>query len=509
MLLILDELKNQSTQRTRGATAQEAVAHASCNVIARLDAPPDTRDGRLVLRATPLFDGPYTRADGLETFVVRAERVRECLDNLNKGAGGGPGSILAFGNAWRDRETGDLSVGWINTCVSAQKVKGELNHHQDRRVEEVFAQMPVLDFTNVRRAAGEPERVRWPLGQDFAEARAPVGGRWRTVAFDRAWLKEKLEQAWDARQQEGVSVNLRLPVLRPERSRAVVDAAGARAALEALLAADRYRSVLTRIGAGGAADARWQPLMRGESAAEWAARLLAKAPGFDASGAPVADPETGEQVQVDRFSLIEGIDNDVLFAAAGRGELSVEFLPRDALLVASKNAVGLAHDVRALLQAESADDLRAVRFTFGRDPEAVSRVALVLQRHDERTYVVAGPFRLDTGPNYAPATVPSPHWRLPAAPGAADARAPAEPEPEPPLEPATVQDIPELGDDDFELDRAALGVALEAPAAAAPAPVEAPRPPPRRAKTVESVEPAPAPSAPASRPVSRPAAPTL
>jgi len=240
--------------------------------------------------------------------------------------------------------------------------------------------------------------------------------------------------------------------------------------------------------------------MRGERAAEWAARLLSKAPGFDEGGEPVADPETGESVQVDRFSLIEGINNDVLFDAAGRGELSVEFLPRDTLLVASKNAVGLAHDVKAILQSESAADLRAVHFTFGRDPEAVSRVALVLQRHDERTYVVAGPFRLDTGPNYSPATVPSPHWQLPAAPVATDARAPVEPEPEPPLEPATVQDIPELGGDDFELDQATLGVALEAPPpASASAPVGAPQPPrapqplPRRAETVL---PAPAPASP-------------
>ena len=510
MLSILDELKNQSAQLTRGATAKALVAHASCNVIARLDAPPDTRNGRLALRATPLFDGPYTQADRPETFVVRAERVKECVDNLNKGAGSGAGSILAFGNAWRDRETGDLSVGWINTCVSAQKVKGELNHHQDRQVAQVFAQMPVLDFTNIRRAAGEPERVRWPLGQDFAEARAPVGGRWQTVTFDRAWLKEKLEQAWDARAQDQVSVNLRLPVLRPEHSRAVVDAAGAAAALAALLTADRYRSVLTRIGGGGATDARWQPLMRGDSAAEWADRLLSKAPGFDERGEPVADPETGEPIQVDRFSLIEGINNDVLFDAAGRGALSVEFLPRDMLLVASKNAVGLANDVKAILQSQSADDLRAVHFTFGRDPEAVSRVALVLQRHDERTYVVAGPFRLDIGPNYSPATVPSPHWQSPAAPVAADTRAPAEPEPEPPLEPATVQNIPAL-DDDFELDQAAIGAALEAaaPPVAAPAPVEAPQPPrtpqppPRRAETVE---PAPAPT---TRPAGRVPAPTL
>ena len=522
--MLFDDLKKQSAQISRGATAKAPVAHASCNVIARLDAPPDTRDGRLILRATPLFDGPYTAAGRAETFVVREARVKECLDNLNKGAGGGAGSVLAFGNAWRDRETGDLSVGWINTCVSAQKVKGELNHHQTRRVEQVFAQMPVLDFTNVRRAAGEPERVRWPLGQDFAEARVQAGGRWQTVAFDRAWLKEKLAQAWDARTQESVSVNLRLPVLRPERSRAVVDRAGAREALVELLAADRYRSVLTRIGgrAPGEAgsDARWQPLMRGESAGEWADHLLSRGPGFDASGAPVFDPETGEQVPVDRFSLIEGVDNGVLFDAAARGELAVEFLPRDTLLVGSKNAVGLANDIKAILQSESADDLHAISFTFGRDPEAVARVALVLQRQDERTYIVAGPFRLDTGPSHSPATVPSPHWR-PAAP-AAEARSATEPEA--PLEPATVRDIPDLDEDDFELDRAALGAALEeAPVsvpAPAPAPVGAARPS-RRAGATQTAEaataprpaepvtdPAPAP-APAPQPTRRYAAPTM
>ena len=516
--MLIDKLKKQSAQIGRGASARAPVAHASCNVIARLDAPPDTRDGRLILRATPLFDGPHTAAGRAETFVVREARVKECLDNLNKGAGGGAGSVLAFGNAWRDRETGDLSVGWINTCISAQKVKGELNHHRERRVEQVFAQMPVLDFTNVRRAAGEPERVRWPLGQDFAEARVQAGGRWQTVAFDRAWLKEKLAQAWDARPQESVSVNLRLPVLRPELSRAVVDRAGAREALVELLAADRYRSVLTRMGvAAGEAgsEARWQPLMRGESADEWADHLLSRGPGFDASGAPVFDPETGEQVPVDRFSLIEGIDNGVLFDAAARGELAVEFLPRDTLLVSSKNAVGLANDIKAILQSESADDLRAISFTFGRDPEAVARVALVLQRQDERTYVVAGPFRLDTGPSHSPATVPSPHWQ-PAAPAARSAA-----EPEPPLEPATVRDIPDLDENDFELDRAALGAALEevpAPVSApapAPAPVGAARPS-RRAgatQTAEAATPAPptakaAETAPAPRPVEPVTAPT-
>ena len=96
MLLILNELKNQSTQLTRGATAQAPVAHASCNAIARLDAPPDTRDGRLVLRATPRFYGPYTQAGRPETFVVRAERVKECLRStvILLATASGTGSVI-------------------------------------------------------------------------------------------------------------------------------------------------------------------------------------------------------------------------------------------------------------------------------------------------------------------------------------------------------------------------------------------------------------------------------
>ena len=461
------ELRARSHAASQGASAKRAPAHTSCNVVARLEATPETQGEALVLRATPLFAGPYTQAGTAETFVVRADRAKECKGNLNKGVGAGVGSVLAFGNAWRDEKSGAISVGWINTCISAQKAKGEMNHHHHRRVEEVYAQMPVLDFTNLRRAPGEPERVRWPLGQDFAEARVQAGGRWQTLGFDRTWLKAKLDEAWAARAQETVSVNLRLPVLRPERSVRVGDAAGAAAALEALLAGDRYRSVLTRISGGGEAETRWQPLMRGEDIAGWAARLLEKAPGFDARGEPVADPETGEQVRVDRFSLIKGIDNDVLFEAAGRGELQIEFIPRDMVLVASKNATALANDIKAVLESASADDLRAVNFTFGRDPEAVSRVALVLQSQDDRTYVVAGPFRLDAGPAYSPATVPSPFHQPPVAP-ARPARPALAPEPEPPLEPATAADIPELEEGDFELDAAAIDAALVAGAADVP-----------------------------------------
>lgn len=476
MISKLDELKKRTADLTRGASAKPHSVHTSCNIVARVVATPETRDGALVLQAAPLFDGPYTRAGQPETFVVRPERVKECHDNLNKGAGAGTGSILAFGNAWRDDKSGTISIGWINTCISAQKAKAEMNYHQNRRVEEVFAQMPALDFTNLHRAPGEPERVRWPLGQDFAVSRVQSGGRWQTVKFDRAWLQEKLGQAWEARAQGQVSINLRLPVLRPEQSRVVRNEAEAGAALEALLAGDRYRSVLTRISAGREVAARWQPMMRGENVAEWASQMLSKTPGFNDKGEPVADPETGEQVRIDRFSLIADIDNGALFAAAARGELQIEFVPRDAVLVATKNADGLANDVKAILQSRTADDLRAISFTFGRDPEAISRVALVFQQQDERTYVVAGPFRLDAGPAYSPATVPSPHWQaaVAAVPGAEAAPAA---EPEPPLESATVQDIPALGDDDFELGEANIGAALDAgPAngAVAAAPQESP-----------------------------------
>ena len=73
---------------THGATAKAPVTHQSCNVIARLDAPPETQGGVLILRATPLFDGPHTATGRTETFVVRADRIKECKDNLNKGRWG-------------------------------------------------------------------------------------------------------------------------------------------------------------------------------------------------------------------------------------------------------------------------------------------------------------------------------------------------------------------------------------------------------------------------------------
>ena len=230
----------------------------------------------------------------------------------------------------------------------------------------------------------------------------------------------------------------------------------ARTALHALLKEHPYRSILTRISDGQAVETRWQPLMRGADVTEWAAQLLSQTPGYDQQGRPVADPDTGEQVRVDRFSLIQGVNNDLLFDAAQQGQLDIEFLPREALLVASKNAVGLANDIKQILQAETAADLRSVAFTFGNDPEAIARVALVLQQQGDRTYVVSGPFRLDTLPSYTVATVPSPYLRLPSQPIRPTQDVDA------PLESATVQDIPPLSaEDDFTLDAATLDAVLD------------------------------------------------
>ena len=449
-------LRTQSQQTSLGATAKPPTSHQSCDVIVRLEAPPDTQNGRLSFQATALFDGPHTQAGQTDTYVARPERTRECLENLNKGAGSGPGSVLAFGNAWRDQESNTVSIGWVNTAISAQKAKGELNHHHHRRIEMAFAQMPVLDFTNVNRAPGEPERVRWPLGLDTIQARAPVDGRWQTAIFHRDWLKDKLQATWEARHQDQVSLNLRLPILYPEQAMRVRNSMDARTALHALLKEHPYRSILTRISDGQAVETRWQPLMRGADVTEWAAQLLSQTPGYDQQGRPVADPDTGEQVRVDRFSLIQGVNNDLLFDAAQQGQLDIEFLPREALLVASKNAVGLANDIKQILQAETAADLRSVAFTFGNDPEAIARVALVLQQQGDRTYVVSGPFRLDTLPSYTVATVPSPYLRLPSQPIRPTQDVDA------PLESATVQDIPPLSaEDDFTLDAATLDAVLD------------------------------------------------
>ncbi len=504
----LSALREASQVLTQGATAKPARVHQSCEIAAHLETTPDTQDGRLIFKATALFDGPHTRAGQTDTYVVRPEQVKPCLDNLNKGAGFAPGSVLVFGNAWRDQENGLVSIGWVTTAISTQKAKAGLNGHHTRSLEQVYAQMPVLDFTNVNRAPGEPERIRWPLGLDRIEARAPIDRRWQTVTFDRDWLKEKLGAAWEARQQDLISLNLRLPVLYPEQAVPVWDEASAANGIAVLLAEHPFRSVLTRVCDGESVATRWQPLMRGVDTTAWAEQLLAQTPGFDAEGRPVADPETGEQIMVDQFSLIQGVDNRLLLDAAQREDVHIEFLPRDSLLLATKNAPGLANDVKAILQSASARDLHAIAFAFGDDPEAVSRVALILQRQpDHKTFVVGNPIRLDTGPTYTVANVPSPHLQIPASlPASASTGAPAAEPPEPPLESARFDDLPPLAEDDFELDDAAVNAALGPPPAAPAASAAPPAAPAPRTSRVDGASPPSAaiPTPPTSAPTSTP-----
>ncbi|MCP5426438.1 MAG: hypothetical protein H6970_15445 [Gammaproteobacteria bacterium] len=455
----INRLREDSNAVQHGAQAKPLRAHSSCEIVMQLESTPETANGQLRFQGTALFNGPHTAAGQTDTYVVRPERIKECLDNLNKGAGSGPGSRLVFGNAWRDEASDTISVGWVTTAISAQKQQTGLNGHQRRRIEEAYAQMPVLEFTNVNAGRGEPTRIRWPLGLDSIETRVNTGGKWEAVTFARPWLAGKLAEAWEARAQEKVSINLRLPVLYPDQAVAVQDLVSAKAGLMKLLGENPYRSVLTRLSDEDTVESRWQPLMRGTDPAAWADRLLARTPGFDAQGQPVADPHTGEQVRVDAFSLIPGIDNRLLLNAAQAGQVSLEFLPRESLLVATKKAPGLAHDVNGILQADSNTQLHKIAFAFGTDPTAVARVALVLQETEDqsRTYVVAGPHRLEPGPTFSVNSVPSAHiqWHsapAPEEPPLAEA-GPAE-GPEPDEGSASESAIPELEDEslDFELD---------------------------------------------------------
>ncbi|MBK8536112.1 MAG: hypothetical protein IPL59_13875 [Candidatus Competibacteraceae bacterium] len=431
------------------------------------------------MRATALFEGPHTQAGRTDTYEVRPERVKECLENLNKGAGSGTGSILALGNTWRDQESGALSIGWINTAISAQKAKAELNHHHHRRIEQVFAQMPMLDFTNVYRAPGEPERVRWSLGLDSINPRVQIGRVWQTVTFDRDWLKDKLKTAWESRSQDKISVNLRLPVLYPEKALPVTDRAGAVLALNDLLAGHPYRSVLTRISTEDAVETRWQPLMRGENVTQWSANLLSQAPGYDDQGRPVAHRETGEQILVDRFSLIQGINNDLLFKVARRAGFRWNSCRAIRYWSPAKMPWVWPTTSDRFYSRNPPPTYAPSLSPSAMIPEAVARVALVFQQQNERTYVVSGPFRLETGPSYALATVPSSCLALPVhvPADAAPAPAAAAPGADSPLESAKVEDIPPLGEEDeFSLDGMAIEAALDGHPAATTPPVAMPSP---------------------------------
>ena len=109
---------------THGATAKAPVTHQSCNVIARLDALPETQGGVPDLARHAVVRRPHTPRAAPKPSSSAPTGSRSAR-TISTRAPGRVGSILAFGNAWRDADRGVISVGWINTCVSAQKVQGE------------------------------------------------------------------------------------------------------------------------------------------------------------------------------------------------------------------------------------------------------------------------------------------------------------------------------------------------------------------------------------------------
>jgi hypothetical protein len=158
----------------------------------------------------------------------------------------------------------------------------------------------------------------------------------------------------------------------------------------------------------------------------------------------------------------------------------------------------MANQIKQVLGAASNAELYAIRFAFGDDRDAVSRVAVVLQQQPDYRLAVAGPFRLDTGPAYTPASVPSAHI-APPLPAAVPTAAP--PATAPPGQPLPAGEaFGDLPDADVAFDVDAL---IEQAHREADARVEAPAappptvPPPERKPRKASPAPPPAPSAPA------------
>lgn len=499
----LQTLREHSHLATGGAAPQPRAGGRTCEIVARLEAIIERQGDRLQLRATALFDGPYTQAGQTDLYSVRLDRVNACVDNLHKGAGSQPGSVLVFGGAWRNPADGSVSVGWINTAISAQKVQARMNGHSDRCVVELYAQMPVLEFPNVDRQPGEPRWIRWGLACDTAALAVEQNGGWQTLTFDRPWLAEKLRQAWEQRTDTHLKINLWLPTLRVDQAVAVADLEAVIRETARLLRENPYRHLLARVSDGTEVATRFLP-HRPPDVSEpdaWARTVFASVPGFGPDGHPVFDPATGEQVRVDRYALMAGVTNAILFEYAARGEVTVELLPRENLLLATKNAPGMANQVKQVLGATSNTELYAIRFAFGDDRDAVSRVAVVLQQQPDYRLAVAGPFRLDTGPAYTPASIPSAQIAPPTHSAIPTAAPPA---PAPPNQPLPAGDeFTELPDVDVAFDVDALieqahreaDARVEVPAATPPTP---PTPPPaeRKPRKAPAATP-PAPSAPA------------
>ena len=208
-----------------------------------------------------------------------------------------------------------------------------------------------------------------------------------------------------------LKINLWLPTLRIDRAVAVADLEATIQETARLLRENPYRQLLARVSDGAEVATRFLPYRPPDAGdpEAWARTVFAPVPGFGPDGHPVFDPATGEQVRVDRYTLMAGVTNAILFEYAARHEVTVELLPRENLLLSTKNAPGMAHQIKQVLGAASNAELYAIRFAFGDDRDAVSRVAVVLQQQPDYRLAVAGPFRLDTGPAYTPASVPSAH----------------------------------------------------------------------------------------------------
>ena len=407
----LDALREQTQQITQAASPVVRSGGRSCEIIARLDEIVEQHPGQhLVLRATALFDGPYTAAGQPETYVVRPQAVLACQDNLKKGVGSAPGSILVFGGAWRDHQTQHMSIGWINTAISAQKKKAGMNGHESRSIQQVYASMPYLDFPNVTRQAGEPTHIRW--GMTLDSAHLPVEsapGQRALQEFPREWLCAKLQAAWEKRTVDAVKINQWLPTFNVEAATVCRDEKALQEAVMAMLDENPYRRLLARVSDDQTVETTYLPFKGKDSTThDYAEKLLAQVPGFDAQGDPVFHPDTGEQVMVDRYSLVQGIDNHLLLGQVEAGHLRLELLPRENILLSTKNAPGMANDINRILSLASNQELHTLNMAFGADPRAVSRVALVVQPHEDKRFIVGGPFRLDSGPAYTLKSLPSP-----------------------------------------------------------------------------------------------------
>ena len=313
-----------------------------------------------------------------------------------------------------------------------------MNHHQHRDVVQVYAQMPVWISPTSSGASGNRRGFGGPW-TDTMTTRVAHGSRWTPVVFDRRWLQEKLAQAWEARAQDHVRSICACRCCGPNRR-------GRRAmpprprAIDTLRPPTAIARSLTRISNGGETETRWQPLMRASNPANGPLNCWRVYPVSMRKAIRWPTPTPANRSRSIDLALIEGSTILVLFAAA-RGEIQLEFIPATRCgSPASMPSVWRTTSRR--FSNASADDLRAVAFTFGhgRKPSRGLLWCCSNKRNGPTWWPGRSGWTRD--PLYTPATVPSPIYRHP--PPDAD-RDPAA-EGEPSWESATVQDLPELAD---------------------------------------------------------------